>query len=144
MAEITPASGNTLASLREEVQREIHRSRRYERPFTLIRFAPAFDGAALPGDLSRLLRLVDRTWTIGRDAWALLPESGEDEVISLFKRLHRDAPFLLNCPAGIAMYPEQATTLDDLLALASSRIDIVVVDRVPPRTELAVPHAKAA
>lgn len=134
----------TLSIMSIEVQREIHRSRRHGHPFALIRFVPSSNQAIAPGDVAPVFRLVDRTWNMGDEAWALLPETDAEHVLALFARLRDTAPHLLRCPINVALFPDDGTTLDDLLACASGAAHVVVVDLAPVADNVRSMPARAA
>lgn len=90
-APIAPADAWTAFRL------ELDRSRRFERPFVLLRFAepPARDfenvepSEARPGIsvVPTMLRGIDRVWSVGGSIYVLLPESRRASAEALLVRL---------------------------------------------------------
>lgn len=110
------------AAMREEIQRELHRSRRFRHPFVLMCISEPLAGAEghVP-PWRALLRNVDCAWTLGSRSWLLLPEAGIDDGLGLLRRICEHLPGLLrDRTIGLATFPESAVTLDGLLEAVQS------------------------
>lgn len=120
----------------QTLQREMARSRRHDRPLSVVMFDldelkrvndehghPAGDRLlrSMAGALAGLVREHDAAFRVGGDEFALiLPETGAPGAQRLVDRLER-----LGAPAlsyGIAEFPVDARTPDDLVAEADRRL----------------------
>jgi hypothetical protein len=101
------AAGDTWAELRLEIAR----SRRFGRPFGLIRI----EGKTVPR-LGAALRSIDRAWTVDRVTYLLLPETDRDAAQAVRGRLLRESPeALASCSLSVAAFPEDGLTSGALL-----------------------------
>jgi hypothetical protein len=124
-----PDESALRAAMREEIQRELHRSRRYQRPFVLlcISTSPGDAGGEIP-PWRLVLRNVDRVWTLGGRSWILLPESGIDDGLGLLQRLRDHLPELLsNRTIGVSTFPESAVTFEGLVDVAENHPGVFAV-----------------
>jgi hypothetical protein len=101
----------------EAVRRELDRSRRYERPFVLIRIPCARDGATLLETLRPFLRNHDLLWASGENVYAMLPEGRRAMGQALIARVRSAQPHLLPAAARVVAFPEDAVTGGALIAL---------------------------
>lgn len=110
----------------DALQRELDRSRRFERRFVLMRI-PASDALGpngrtsarkgVLGVLPLVLRSIDQAWTIEGNVMAVLPESNRDSAMALIARLRSTMPD----PSAlddvqIAAFPEDGVTIGALVA----------------------------
>jgi hypothetical protein len=104
----------------QELQRELYRSRRYNRPFTLISLPRPSNGGfeALVG----LVRSIDRVWTENGSVYLLLPEANRAMGEALLERLERhDQVGLRRAEARLAAFPEDGLTTGALLEAVHSK-----------------------
>ena len=114
----------------QEVQRELDRSRRHERPFVLIRIpgshigvrgnghAPgAATATSLAYTLRPFFRSVDCLWASDGNLVVLLPESSRARAAALLSRVRAASPRLLPETIRLVAFPEDAVTRGALLAL---------------------------
>ena len=102
----------------QEVQRELDRSRRHERPFVLIRISPgAGPPVSLAESLRPFLRSVDCLWTSEEDVYLLLPESRRAMGEALMSRVRAAEPQLLPEAEQLVAFPEDGVTGGALVAL---------------------------
>jgi hypothetical protein len=103
-----------------ELRVEIARSRRFGRPFGLIRI----EGKTRLS-LGAGLRSIDRAWTVDGVTYLLLPETDREAAQSLCGRLLREASgALAGCSLTVASFPEDGLTSGALLkALRPARTD---------------------
>ncbi len=150
-AAVDPLTGLAPAArFRKAVHDELKRARRYGHPSTVVlidlddfaemnrSFGPPVGDRVLK-DIARLLLNISRDIDLrarpGEDEFALLlPETGREgawlladrfrgEVERTVSRMRSDGRALsLTLSAGIATYPEDATTSDDLLARAATAL----------------------
>jgi hypothetical protein len=107
----------------EELWMELSRSRRYGRPFCLIRIPcpPTMKGRSqeLALALCSILRAVDRVWSDGADIYVLLPECGRANGQRMLTRNRNLLLELLSekelSQAACAAFPEDALTSGALL-----------------------------
>jgi len=131
-----PAQPAVPAPIHDEIQRELHRSRRTGRPFCLVRIStragidPPLDTAEIRG----FLRVIDRSWSGGSFIWLLLPETADDAARGLLARVRRLSPHILAGRAvGLAAFPNSALTYEGLLeAVAEWRPVAALADGPPP------------
>lgn len=104
----------------DALQHELERARRFERPFSLIRFA-IDDGAGRPvaeddaRPLFESLRSIDVAWIDDDGVLVLLPEVGRAEGEACLKRLRQVAPPMARTGV-LAVFPEDGLTQTALLA----------------------------
>jgi hypothetical protein len=116
-----------------EVQRELDRGRRHERPFVLIRIPTSAagalgnghtPGAADPESLGRslraFLRSIDFLWVSDGHLYLLLPESSRAMGEAFLSRVRATAPHLLS-ETDMVAFPEDGVTGGALLALLHGR-----------------------
>lgn len=119
-------------SLWEELRRELSRSRRYSRSFTLVRFPCGRSGTSgrrprgrrtMHEDervriLTSLVRDVDRVWAHGENVYLLLPECNRAMAEGLLSRIRRPLSEHLQAEeAWLACFPEDAVASGALLAV---------------------------
>lgn len=109
------ASCDWLAELSDELER----SRRYERPFLLIRVplgsSPRGNHQDGYGLLRSAVRYVDRCWSTAGSVYLLLPEATREMGEGLLMRLREAFPELRLDEARAACFPEDALTAGALL-----------------------------
>lgn len=101
----------------QAVQRELDRSRRYERPFVLLRVPRAQSGSALPDALRPFVRNHDLLWASGENVYLLLPEATREMAHALLARIRSVQPHLLPAIVRVVAFPEDAVTGGALIAL---------------------------
>jgi hypothetical protein len=106
----------------DELVRELERSRRYGRPFSLVALSLDEPGRAVNGHeaailLSAALRTIDRAWWAGGTAYFLLPETDREMAVSLLARIRGQSPEILAArEVSVASFPEDGLTQRALLA----------------------------
>lgn len=126
----------------DALQHELERARRFERPFSVIRFA-VDDGAGpsvAEDDARRLfesLRSVDVAWIDGDGVLVLLPEVGRAEGEACLKRLRQVAPSMTRTGV-LAVFPEDGLTRAALLATLNPQTERGA--RQVPQPACAVPR----
>ncbi len=122
------------------VLEELERSRRYGHSCAVIRLAGAGGNRdGLRRDLRVRLRVTDRSWHDGTDAWVLLPECDRAGAERYFGRLADDIPGVAALIDGsmvaVASFPEDALTsgglMDVLYGVAKHAPNEAVVSRTP-------------
>lgn len=123
-SEVQPASFNRSW---DAFRRELDRSRRFERPFVLMRI-PATealdgDGGRVPaahgvlGALPLVLRSIDQAWTVEGNIYTVLPESNRDSAMALIARLRSTMPDEEALDdVQIAEFPADGVTIGSLVA----------------------------
>ena len=97
-----------------ELRLEIARSRRFGRPFGLVRV----EGNTRPPSFGAVLRSIDRVWTADGVTYLLLPETDREAAQSLRGRLLRELPAELEgCSLSVAAFPEDGLTSGALLTV---------------------------
>ena len=115
-----------------ELARELDRSRRFGRTFSLIRI-PRPGGAtesiirAHLERISRSLRSIDHAWMSDSGLYVLLPETDRMAANTLGSRLLRATPELLTGNLAIVSFPDDGITSGALLS---------ALDESPKATEL--------
>jgi hypothetical protein len=113
------SGAGTLATVENEIAGELYRSRRYQRPLTLV----AIGLASLNGQRAtvvsalRGLRATDRVWDLGDRVLVLLPETDRDGAEQFLERVVSDghgSP--VQTHAAVATFPDDALTGTGLLA----------------------------
>src|SRR4051794_717659 len=79
-ADLAAASPASLGLM--QLERELYRSRRYDRPLALIGHPVRSRGQV--GRLQRLVRAADLVWVDGDSLFILAPESNHENVTGLF------------------------------------------------------------
>lgn len=124
-----------------EVARELERSRRHERPFTVIRSPvgdrdPDASTAWCVDMLQRLqptIRQLDTIWASGDAVWLLMPESSRSEAEQLLARIARIDPGAgLAESASMASFPEDAITGTGIRRLLEERRAAPIGDMLTP------------
>lgn len=114
---VPAAQGATMADSQtgwQEVQRELDRSRRHERPFVLIRIPGP---ASAAGSLKAFLRSADSLWVSGGNVYVLLPESSRARGEAVLARVRDSQPALLPGNEQLVAFPEDGVTRGALVAL---------------------------
>jgi hypothetical protein len=118
-----PPVAATIASVDGELRRELYRSRRYERSLVVVAVRlSALNGyrAVARQELENRLRALDRAWEVGDYVFVMLPETDREGADQLLARLATETPGLVPHPhVGLAAFPDDALTTDDLLAVAA-------------------------
>jgi hypothetical protein len=105
----------------QQLSRELDRSRRFDRTFSLIRVG--LEGAE-GGDeglrtriesLARSMRSIDSTWKSGTGLYLLLPETDRQAAATLGMRIRRVSPTLLPDSVSIVSFPDDGITSGALL-----------------------------
>jgi hypothetical protein len=112
-----------------ELGRELERSRRYERSFSLVRVRAEGAGQEQRnGTVSALkdrrrvgLRSIDRVWTLGDDLVYLLPECDRGQAEGFVKRIEALEGHALS--GTIASFPEDGVTGGSLVELLLGESD---------------------
>ena len=112
-----------------ELGRELERSRRYERSFSLVRVRAEGAGqgqrngsvSALKDRLGVGLRSIDRVWTLDDDLVYLLPECDRSQADGFVKRIETLEGHALS--ATIASFPEDGVTGGALVELLLGETD---------------------
>lgn len=121
--EPAPSAASTISSVDGELRRELYRSRRYERPLVVVAVRlSALNGyrAVAREELENRLRALDRAWEVGDFVFLMLPETDREGAEQLLSRLAAETPGLVPVPhVGLAAFPEDALTTDDLLSVAA-------------------------
>lgn len=111
----------------DSFRRELDRSRRFERPFVLMRI-PATDahqpaGGLVPaargtlGTLPLVLRGIDQAWTMEGSIYVVLPESNRAAAQALIARLRSTMPDAAELDdIQIAEFPDDGLTTGALVA----------------------------
>lgn len=107
----------------DSFRRELDRSRRFGRPFVLVRI-PAHDedrpNGSSDGSLAMLplmLRSIDHVWAMDGSMYLLLPESNGDVARDVLARLRSAMPDVLpEEGVEIALFPDDGLTTGALLA----------------------------
>lgn len=126
-----------LRDLRAEVERELVRSRRYDRSFVVARAAlpTARSGAARSGvaaeTVAERLRRIDRAWVDDSHLYLLLPESDRRGAEQVAERLLADYAV---SDLRLATFPQDGVTAGALLATLRGAVDVHVREHVPPAT----------
>lgn len=108
-------------------RRELDRSRRFERPFVLMRIPASealdVEGGRVPatqgilGALPLVLRSIDQAWTVGSSIYTVLPESNRNSAMTLIARLRSTMPDATALDdVQIAEFPEDGVTIGALVA----------------------------
>lgn len=119
----SPAHRRWTGRFSQELWMELSRSRRYGRPFCLIRIPcpPTMKGRSreLAFELCSILRAVDRVWSDGSDIYVLLPECGRANGQRMLTRNRNLLLELLSekelSQVACAAFPEDALTSGALL-----------------------------
>lgn len=103
-----------------ELQRELARARRFERPFALVRLESVDHGqerlARFEQELRDAVRRIDTAWGDRQHSYLLLPESDEAGVQGLLARLESERPELLRGKRCTwAIFPRDGLTVGRLL-----------------------------
>ncbi len=104
------------------LSRELDRSRRFRRPFTLLRMtaedqaqdATWFDHHQ--SALSRVLRTIDSTWRSSSGLYVLLPETDRASALALCARIRRGDARVLPSSIRAVSFPEDGITAGALLS----------------------------
>ena len=120
----------------EDLQREIDRSRRYGRSFSVVRLTSRATSKPVSGreheqrraeleqralTLSVLLRRLDRVWPDGEDVYVLLPEGGRAMAESMLERIGEPLTLLMpGWEAAVAAFPDDGLSKGALLAALGS------------------------
>jgi hypothetical protein len=108
-----------------ELSRELDRSRRFGRSFSLLRVPRLVAGRNGGLDLARALpdrlRSLDTVWAHRRQLFVLLPEADRDGTLALLTRLRRDVPELIAADVRMAAFPADGLTGGALLELLDRR-----------------------
>ncbi|HET8777006.1 MAG TPA: hypothetical protein VFN76_05025 [Candidatus Limnocylindria bacterium] len=138
----TPVQANAESIVQRDpwaaLRLEFDRSRRFERPFVLVRFSDPTTSAAdgtgrsdsgeTASTLPMMVRGIDRVWSVGGSTYVLLPESRRESAEALIARLRpltRNAALLDH--AEMAEFPADGLTASALmtsLAPAASPPDV--------------------
>ena len=95
----------------DELRREIARSRRFDRPFSLLRIEATPARRITPN-----LRAIDSEWLVGAITYVLLPECARESGEALVARLRRELPETLeDSVVSVAAFPEDGLTSGALL-----------------------------
>jgi hypothetical protein len=128
------AAANGTGTLEALVATELERSRRYERPLTLVHIVPLVGGGRdgrPPAELLDALRLrsTDQAWSTGAGLVVVAPETDADAVPLLCQRLRAEA--VPTCRITSATFPDDGLTVRGLLAR------LVAEDETPTPTVIA-------
>jgi hypothetical protein len=113
-----PAASST-GTLEALVAAELERSRRYERPLTLVRIVPVVGGRRdghPPTELLDTLQLrsTDQAWSTGDGLVVVAPETDAEAVPLMCQRLRAEA--VPTCRITSATFPDDGLTVRGLLA----------------------------
>ncbi len=105
------------------LERELERSRRYERSFALIQISGAtrngrvrYETAPIAAQLRRAVRQLDHVWGLDGSVVLLLPECGRTMAEALVVRLFHERPELVTGRSmRIVAFPEDGLTTGALL-----------------------------
>jgi hypothetical protein len=104
----------------QELATELYRSRRYQRPLTLASIGRAGlngHGETAAGELSGMLRAIDRVFDLDDHVLILLPETDRAGAEQLLERIATKEPGLLpSSYVALAVFPEDALTGSALMA----------------------------
>jgi hypothetical protein len=118
-----PAAINALRRERisagwREFRREIDRSRRHERPFTMISIPiepEAEDLLVLPALVASSVRTIDFVWEDGANLYVLMPETPREPALAAITRVTSRLAALRSREVRLAMFPDDASTAGALL-----------------------------
>jgi hypothetical protein len=104
-----------------EFHRELARSRRFDRPFAILRFSVGRspDQGVLVGlrnEIAAISRRIDRLWIDEDHILLLLPEATEAAAEAALARINVRVPAAVAVEPGLAMYPEHGITSGALIA----------------------------
>ncbi|HYY76599.1 MAG TPA: hypothetical protein VE644_09810 [Gaiellaceae bacterium] len=132
----------------EDLQREIDRSRRYGRSFSVVRLTSRATSKPVSGReheqrraeleqralmLSVLLRRLDLVWPDGEDLYVLLPEGGRAMAESMLDRIGEPLSLLIpGWEAAVAAFPDDGVSKGALLAALGSASVRPAAPAAPP------------
>jgi len=124
-----------------EFRREIDRSRRHERPFTMISIPidpEAEDLLVLPSLVANSVRTIDFVWEDGANLNVLMPETPREPALAAIARVTSRLASLRSREVRVAMFPDDASTAGALLDVLRGDgetpvpVGSPVVDRAAP------------
>jgi hypothetical protein len=100
-------------------EREIDRSRRYERPLAIGRIAvdprAPFNADDVVSAAAPAVRTLDLVWADGRDVFVALPETRRELAVATMMRVARHVTPLLAHSWHLAVFPDDAWTVEALI-----------------------------
>jgi hypothetical protein len=112
-----------------EFRREIDRSRRHERSFTMLAIPVdprADDLRTLPAIVSDSVRSVDAVWEDGSNIYIVMPETDRGPAVAAITRITQRIPVLRSRQVRVAMFPDDASTAGALLDLLAAGNETVI------------------
>lgn len=133
----------------DPLDQELQRSRRYERPLSLVRVRPRNgDVAQLIGLLETMAREVDQVWAVGPDVVVLLPEADAQAAQAFVDRACDPFAGSLVRDATTASFPEDGLTRPALFAALNgqpgTRVEAPAVGPRPTPVPLPVRRSGAS